>query len=84
MEIDDKGGEIYKDMKALGEIETKISWEVGFGHGHGQRGSNIEEWRRIKTLGQEKHTSRESKLINFVWLHLICAHSCACLHCISF
>jgi hypothetical protein len=35
-------------MKALGEIETKISWEDGFGYGHGQRGSNIEEWRRIK------------------------------------
>ena len=26
--------------------------------GHGQRGSNIEEWRRVKILGQEKHTSR--------------------------
>jgi hypothetical protein len=33
-----KGERLYKDMKALGEI----------GHGHGQRGSNIEEWRRIK------------------------------------
>ena len=33
--------------------------------GHGQRGSNIEEWRRIKILGQEKHTSRRSKLMNF-------------------
>ena len=31
MEIDDKGGEIrlYKDMKALGEIETKIL-QLGF------------------------------------------------------
>jgi hypothetical protein len=34
-----------------------VSWgEVK--DGHGQRGSNIEEWRRIKILGQEKHTSR--------------------------
>ena len=41
---------LYKDMKALGEIETKISWEVGFGHGHGQRGSNIEQLRRIKKI----------------------------------
>jgi hypothetical protein len=41
---------LYKDMKALGEI--------GHGHGHGQRGSNIEECERIKILGQEKHTSR--------------------------
>ena len=38
MEIDDKGG----------EISTKILREVGFGHGHGQRGRNIEEWQRIK------------------------------------
>jgi hypothetical protein len=37
-----------------------------------------------KFLGQEKHTSRGSKLMNFDWLHLICAYSCACLHCISF
>ena len=55
MEIDDKGG----------EISTKILWEVGFGHGHGQRGSNIEEKRWIIILGQKKHTSRGSKLINF-------------------
>jgi hypothetical protein len=33
---------------------------------------------------KEKHTSRGSKLMNLVCLHLICAYSCACLHCISF
>jgi hypothetical protein len=49
MAINDKGG----------EISIKILREVGFGHGLGQRGSNIEEWRRIKILGQEKHTKRE-------------------------
>ena len=38
MKIADKGG----------EISTKILREVGFRHGHGQRRSNIEEWRRIK------------------------------------
>ena len=38
MAIDDKGAEII----------TKILREVGFGYGHGQRGSNIEECRRIK------------------------------------
>jgi hypothetical protein len=38
---------------------------MGFGHGNGQRGSNNEEKRRIKILGQEKHTSRGSKLMNF-------------------
>ena len=42
MEIDNKGG----------EISTKISWEVGFGQGHVQRGSNIEECEGIKILGQ--------------------------------
>ena len=30
--------------------------------GHGQRGNNIEEWRRVKILGQENHTSRGRKL----------------------
>ena len=55
MKIDDKGG----------EISTKILRKVGFGHEYGQRGSNIEELRRIKILGQEKHTSRGSKLMNF-------------------
>ena len=40
--------------------------------------------RGSKILGQEKHTSRGSKLMNLVVLHLICAYSCACLHCISF
>ena len=59
-----KGERLYKDIKALGEIETKISWEVGFGHGHGQRGNNIEEWRRTKILEQKKYTSRGSKLMN--------------------
>ena len=66
MEIDDKGG----------EISTKILREVGFGHGHGQRGSNIEEWRRIKTLGQEKHTSRGSKLMNLIVAFDMCIFMC--------
>jgi hypothetical protein len=34
--------------------------------GHGQRGSNIEEWRKIKILEQEKHTSRGNKLMNLI------------------
>ena len=38
--------------------------EVEVGHGYGQRGSNIEEKRWIKILGQEKHTSRGNKLMN--------------------
>ena len=74
MEIDDKGG----------EISTNILREVGFEHEYGQRESNIEELRRFKILGQEKHTGRGNKLMNFDYLHLICAYSCACLHCISF
>jgi hypothetical protein len=34
--------------------------------GHEQRESNIKEWRMIKILRQEKHTSRGSKLMNLV------------------
>ena len=56
MKIDDKGE----------EISTNISWEVGFGHGYGQRGRNIEQLRRIKnSWTREAHTSRGSKLMNF-------------------
>ena len=89
-----KGERLYKDIKAkaLGEC-TKI-WKLKLSERlrkrsrgwtwTGQRGSNIEEKRWIKILGQEKHTSRGSKLMNFDWLHLICAYSCACLHCIIF
>ena len=52
---------LYKDMKALGEIESKkqrLDMDMDkegatlkkreVGHGHGQRGSNIEEKRWIK------------------------------------
>jgi hypothetical protein len=76
MEIDDKGGEIVQRYESFGK-----DW--GLDMENGQRGSNIEECEGIKILGQEKHTSRGSKLMNFDWLHLICAYSCACLHCIS-
>jgi hypothetical protein len=66
MEIDDKGGEI-RQRYARFPLEEKLSWgEIDkTGHGHGQRGSNIEEYKRIKILGQEKYTSRGSKLMNF-------------------
>ena len=77
MEINDKGREVRTKICkcVMGEVEI----------GHGQRGSNIvKEWGRIKILRQVKHTSRGSKLMNFDWLHLICAYSCARLHCISF
>jgi hypothetical protein len=57
-------------VKALAEIVQRYEsfgrdLEVGHGHGHGQRGSNIEEYDGIKILGQERHTSRGSKLMNF-------------------
>ena len=95
MEINDKGGEIVQRYESFkieivqgGEIRCENfgrDWdkEVEVGYGHGQRGSNIEEKRWIKILGQKKHTSRESKIMNFDWLDLICAYSCAYLHCIS-
>ena len=78
MEIDDKGGEIVQKYEAWGEIRRYDMKKVG--HGHGQRGSNIEEKRWIKILEQEKHTSRGSKLMNFDRLHLICAYLYAYLH----
>ena len=46
------------------KISPKLK-EVEVGHGHGERGSNIEEERWIKILGPEKHTNRGSKLTNF-------------------
>ena len=64
MEIDDKGGEIVQRYESFGKDWDK---EVEVGHGHGQRGSNIEECDGIKIRGQEKHTSRGSKLMN-LWL----------------
>ena len=77
MEIDDKGGEIIQSYESFkieivqgGEIRYEIfgrdrNKEVEVGHGHGQRGSNIEEKRWVKILGQEKHTSWGSKLMSF-------------------
>ena len=65
-----KGERLYKDMKSF-EIEIVQGGEISYEslsrgrHGHGQRGSNIEEKRWIKILEQEKHTSRGSKLMNF-------------------
>ena len=68
MEIDDKGGEIVQRYESLIEWGRNWTWRDDIKEievGHGQRGSNIEEKRWIKILGQEKHTSRGSKLINF-------------------
>ena len=65
-----KGERLYKDMKSF-EIEIVQGGEISYGslnrggHGHGQRGINIEEKRWIKIFGQEKHTNRGSKLMNF-------------------
>ena len=58
IEINDKGGKLEQRYvnASWGEVEV----------GHGQRWSNIKEWRRIKILGQEKHTSRGSKLMNLI------------------
>jgi hypothetical protein len=52
MEIDDKGERLYKDMKTLGEVETK---KERLDMDNGQRGINIKEKRWIKILEQEKH-----------------------------
>ena len=65
MEIDDKGGEIVQRYESFGRDWDKDITIVVLDMDNGQRGSNIEELRRIKILGQEKHTSRGSKLMNF-------------------
>ena len=72
-EIDDKGGEIvqryesfeiwlYKgerqDMKALGEIK-RLDMNMD------KEGATLKKRDGSKFLGQEKHTSRGSKLMNF-------------------
>jgi hypothetical protein len=83
MEIDDKGGEVVQRYEVgtrydqCGEIDD-------VGHGHRQRGSNIKECKGIKILGQKKHTSRGEQAHELGCLHLVCAYSCVCLHCISF
>jgi hypothetical protein len=62
MEIDDKGEEIVQRYESFGRDWTK---KLKLDMDNGQRGSNIEEKRWIKILEQEKHTNRESKLMNF-------------------
>ena len=71
MEIDDKGGEVEQRYVNTSWREVEV--------GHGQRGSNIEEWRRIKILGQEKHTSRGSKLMNFGCISYVYIRVLACI-----
>ena len=67
------GREIVQRYESF-EIEIEQGEEIRYesfgrgvevGYGHGQRGSNIEEKRLIKILGQEKYTNRGSKLMNF-------------------
>ena len=59
------GGEIVQGCKRYENLQNVQRKEIRHGHGHGQRGSNIGEKRWIKILGQERHTSRGSKLMNF-------------------
>ena len=65
MEIDDKGGEIVQRYESFGRDWDKDITIGVLDMDNGQRGSNIEELRRIKILGQKKHTSRGSMLMNF-------------------
>jgi hypothetical protein len=65
MKINDKGGEIGQRYVWGRDCFGKDREIDDIRHGHGQRGSNIEEYKGIKILGQKKHTSRGSKLMNF-------------------
>ena len=66
MEIDDKGGEIVQRYEAWGEI---VQWERSSYESLGgwTWTKRKQHWRKewITSLGQEKHTSRGSKLMNF-------------------
>ena len=71
MKIDDKGGEIVQRYESF-EIEIVQGGEIRYKSSKKQRldmdmdkESNIEEKRWIKILGQEKHISWGSKLMNF-------------------
>ena len=57
-------------------------WE-GFEHGgHGQ-GSKLASWEGSKGLDKRCTQVGGASSWTIDWLHLICAYSCACLHCIS-
>ena len=86
-----KGEKLYKDMKAFIRGKDKLCkgrdkiWKLKrLDMDMDKEGATLKKRDGSKFLGQEKHTSRGSRLMNFDWLHLICAYSCACLHCISF
>jgi hypothetical protein len=49
-----------------------------------KEGATLKNEEGSKFLGKRSTQVGGSKLMNFDWLHLICAYSCACLHCISF
>ena len=78
MVIDDKRGrEMNKDMNYPWMTKGEMRWE--WNYGHGSRGAIL---RRINILGQEEHTSRGSKLINFVvciWYVHIHVRACICI-----
>ena len=88
MEIDDKEREIVQRYEIFGRDWDK-EVEVGHGHGHGQRGSNIEEKKWIKILGQEKHINggeqaHELSLIVFdmcIFMCLLALHKLSNLIC---
>jgi hypothetical protein len=81
MVIDDKGGEIWTKIYEMFGQRYKGDERVQVWTWHGSRGALL---RRINILGQEKHTCRGSKLMNFIdcnwYVHI---HVLACI-CISF
>ena len=71
MEIDDKGGEIVQRYESLIEWGRNWTWrykKIRYEKGWTWTWTKREQhWRKewITSLGQEKHTSRGSKLMNF-------------------
>ena len=62
MEIDDKGGEIgqrYESFLSFGERLERLDMDMN------KEGATFKNVRGSNILGQRKHTSRGSKLMNF-------------------
>jgi hypothetical protein len=74
-------------MKAFesfgGEIGQRNGEVVKLDMDMDKEGATLKNMRGSKFLDKSSTQLGGSKLMNFDWLHLICAYSCACLYCIS-
>ena len=85
-----KGKRLYKYMKAFIRGRDKLCkgrdklWKLRrLDMDMDKEGATLKKRDGSKFLDKRSTQVGGSKLMNFDWLHLICAYSCACLHCIS-